>query len=350
MEIYWFLAATFLLTTLSIVPLTVDLLKIAIPHWKLSRIIGKGAHIFLLSTLSGLIFITIRYHHFVYLPLLLKNENPLDSIEGILHLIFSTWVWINILGNYYHTAFMHPGSDGRYFSRRMKFEYAKLASYGVEIEQAPTVEVNPDQDIATTSSGTPLASFIPRTKGIFQEKVGPVSGIYWKPKRTQFCTICCCAISYRDHHCPFTGNCIGLRNYSNFFLGLFYCVLGSTYALLLTWPFFYHCNVLPVFYSFDQQTVCMILGANSYIFLPTLLGFWVSICIFVSHVVLLLADLSTYDVLKNWERYPIGRFIMQRIYAGKFLDNDSRLRVLIINRRRGPFSYLIPLRNSKLSL
>ena len=335
MDVHWFLIVA-LLVAFSLLPLGVDFLRFAFPHWNFSRVVGRAAHTFLFIVVTGLILIIIRFHHSVYLPLILNGGNPFDSTEGVLHVIFSSWLWINVLGNYYHTIFLHPGRDEAFSSKRMRFEEAKIAWYDIYVEPSPAVYNNKDEDFEQT---TPKK----------HRNAVPQTGVEWTPARSHFCGVCRCAVSYWDHHCPFTGNCIGLRNYSNFFVGLCYGVMGSVYAIALTWPYFYNCNIKPLFPGeYIQEKVCMDLGANSYIFLPVFVGFWLSFCMVLLNCVLLLADLSTYDVQKHWGRYPMVKFIVQRICAKKFLAKNSRLRVLILKRRKCLLLYLLPFRNPDL--
>lgn len=312
--------------------------------------VGRAAHTFLFSIVLGLFLIVIRYHHFVYLPLLLNHKSPFDSTRGLLHVIFSSWLWLNALGNYYHTISMHPGRDASFRSRRVRFEESKCAYYDIKIGQSPAVDWNGDDDMEQADT-TESNGLIPKKRGIFRDHTKPNTGVEWKPARTHFCPICNCAVSYWDHHCPFTGNCIGLRNYSNFFIGLCYGVLGSLYAATITWPFFYRCNLKPFFTGdYDLGKMCVELGANSYIFLPTFMGCYICIGMVILNVLLLLADLSTYDVQKYWGKYPMVKFLFQRIYAKKFLEKNSRLRVLMLKRRKRIVWYLLPFRNAELSV
>jgi len=329
MEMDWFLTATVLLVTLSVIPLWVDFLRFLFPHRSLSRIVGKSAHIFLFINVSGLFIIIIRYHIFVYLPLLLNHKSPFDSPTGVLHIVFSFWLWLNTLGNYYYTISLHPGVDNSFRYQKSKRKKISLSqSNGTTHENATRME-------------TGLVLKKNRTK------ISPTNGVEWKPQRTNFCYVCHCAVLYWDHHCPFTGNCIGLRNYSNFFAGLCYGVLGGLYALTVTWPFFYKCTVLPFFGDkYGRETACIELGANSYIFLLVLLGVWLVFCTLILNIVLLLADLSTHDVLKYWGAYPIPKYIVQRICAKKFMDCESRICVLLLNRSL--LWYLLPVRSSNI--
>jgi hypothetical protein len=346
----WFLLITFLLVTFSVVPLGVDFLRFVFPHWTLSRVVGKAAHIFLFSTVSVLFLIIIRYHHFVFLPLLLNNNNPFNSTRGLFHIVFSSWLWLNVLGNYYHTISMHPGRDASFCSKRVKFEEAKCAYYNIMVTHSPAVDWNGHSDVEENATSTESNVLMPKKNGsCHRDHTKPNTGVEWKPARSHFCPICRCAISYWDHHCPFTGNCIGLRNYANFFIGLCYGMLGSLYAITMTWPFFYHCNLKPLFTSqYDLGKVCVELGTNSYIFVPVLIGCYISAGMVILNVLLLLADISTYDMQKYWGKYPMMKFMFQRICAKKFLEKNSRLQILMVKRRKGIVWYLLPFRNAEL--
>lgn len=350
MEVYWFLTLVLVVVTILTVPLLIDLLKFLVPHWRLSRITGRAAHSILFITFGALVIIISRYHYFIYMPLLLENKGQFHCIKGWALFIFSIWLWVNILGNYYYTVTMHPGIDATYKPRRVIFEKEKLALYGLEIssQNGPVVKncVSDNQDSSTQEFS--VISYTPN-KSV---QVKPQHGLKWEPSKSRFCCICRCAISYWDHHCPFTGNCIGLRNYSNFFIGLGYGLIGSLYALVISWHFFYNCNILPLVskyhYQHDLNGQCEKLGANTYIFIPALLLLWLTLCIVILHIVLLLADLSTHDVLSNWEKYPMCLFVMQRIRGKKFLRSDSRMQTLLIRRKKAFLSLFVPVCNSEL--
>lgn len=55
-----------------------------------------------------------------------------------------------------------------------------------------------------------------------------------KPPRTHHCKICNICYLKMDHHCPFLGNCIGLKNHKNYTLVLFYASIATAYEIIFT--------------------------------------------------------------------------------------------------------------------
>ncbi|KAH8924492.1 zf-DHHC-domain-containing protein [Atractiella rhizophila] len=54
-----------------------------------------------------------------------------------------------------------------------------------------------------------------------------------KPDRAHHCSICNRCFLKHDHHCPWTGGCIGLYNYKQFFLFIFYSSFMCAFACYL---------------------------------------------------------------------------------------------------------------------
>lgn len=347
METYWFVYITIFLVALVQVPLAVDMLRFIFPKWKIARFASRSLHFILFVVVGSIFCIGLSYHLFIYLPLL-AGQRPLQSFKGLIHIAFALWVWINVVGNYYYSVHRHPGQDKDYKppSRTPKLCYMSDAGVITEVKEEPSTVVQHRTGSSNTQGNFYCSASLIGTTGT------PKNGADWAPNRTHYCKICECAIPYLDHHCPFTGNCAGIRNYSNFLIGLAYGVLGMLYACIITGPYFWECDMKIFLWYFGfasdrvSSSVCNDLGPHTHVFLPVFAGLCLTGNFLFLHLIFLMADLSTYNVLSNWSKFPMLRFILQRIKAKKFREKDSTWNVMIASKRKSLLSYLIPVKNS----
>jgi len=93
-----------------------------------------------------------------------------------------------------------------------------------------------------------------------------------------FCKTCNARSKAFDHHCPFTGGCIGLRNFRYFLVFALHAWLGMGYASYLSWWPFRDCVLTQitaprigwVAFPPPDESLCRSLGARSLLLLPAL--------------------------------------------------------------------------------
>ncbi|XP_052793097.1 putative ZDHHC-type palmitoyltransferase 4 [Mya arenaria] len=76
-----------------------------------------------------------------------------------------------------------------------------------------------------------------------------------RPPRCHHCPLCDNCVLKRDHHCFIVGVCVGYRNQRHFIVFLFWCALGTMYALVNEIPYMYyvvlpHISYLDIFFPF----------------------------------------------------------------------------------------------------
>ena len=288
-------------------PLLVDLLRVICPGRSITRLTSKLTSILLVYFMNMVFLIVLGYFLLIFLPLAVGD---LYSIKGVCHIVFALWLWLNVVVNYHYAVFVHPG------------EAAAPAATGTRSSETVT------------------------------EPPAPRNGLEWQPKVSHYCRNCKVQVSYMDHHCPFTNNCVGEKNYSYFLLGLTYGTVGLAYAAIMSYPAFRECilSVSWTFYRYGKRSTsdfCSDLSVHSMIFIAVFAGLLSAYFMFVVQWALILSDVPTCEALKHMGRMPVLRFMWQRLVGKKFLEPNSRLNTLLLKQRPHPLWLLLPVRNYK---
>lgn len=292
-------------------PLVVDLLRHFFPHWNIQRLTSNTSSIILALLILLVFLLSLGMQMFIFIPLM--PAVPLWPLKVTIHSLFAYWIWINAVVNYLYVLFSKPGI----------FRPSYEDNDGSDSRHVKEVKVS--------ESSLP-ASRIPDSELEYVRK---------KPLHSHHCKICQATIPYRDHHCPFTGNCIGLDNYSYFFLALFYSMLGLAYGVAVFFVYFGECFFLAwkAIGALDtvEDQFCKTLEPYGEIMLPSIGGLVTVILMFTFQVLMLMANISTYDVLKQWRKI--------RIDLRSFRKEGSRFRVMFLDQRTHPVWFLLPVRN-----
>ena len=300
---YIFVVGVIGLVGLMQIPVLVDILRAFSPGCKLRRTTHWCMKVLLVVAMSSFFVVGLSYFLLLFLPRTV--DQPFSSFCGLAHFAFAIWIWVNLVFNYYMAVFVHPGS-------------------------VPKInDTSKDGDSSVT----------------------PSDGMQWRPPCYHYCSICQENVAYMDHHCPFTGNCTGLKNYSYFLLFLMYGAIGLGYAMWMSFSFFNLCVVTKVWWvlgytELEQHRVCAELGPHAYIFLAVLGGFYITVNMSILQILLLLSDLSSYSMLKNVTKLPVLSFAWQRIIGGKYKGPKSRMNIMLLQQRPKVILFFIPYINT----
>jgi hypothetical protein len=256
--------------------MALDLLRIFLPRKLTSgRLVEQWQRPMLLAMVACLCV----WAYSAFFPIVRYTCDPYSS-SWLFNFAAISLLWFNTVWNYCLCAAVDPGYVA--------------ASATISTSAAGCVDQSATSAVAVNAACAPASA---RESAPFHDG-------------TQLCRICDKRVLHFDHHCPFTGGCIGAYNLRFFCLFVLHCFLGCGWACALAWPPFRDCvlrqmsipalgmeRILP-----PDEGKCVELGARSLLLLPA-----VALCISLGllgafHLLLLRRGLTTLQFARRWRR------------------------------------------------
>ncbi|KAL1500577.1 hypothetical protein AB1Y20_013232 [Prymnesium parvum] len=279
------------------VPMALDLLRSFLPRkYQMGRLVAGWQKPLLLSMVA---LLCVSGYYLFWASVLPYSHPPL-SAAGIAHGVLATLLWVNTVWNYALCAAVDPGV------------------------------LLPDEQLAVEG--------------------GSAEKPRW-PGGSRYCAVCEVRVLHLDHHCPFTGGCIGSNNYRFFLLFCLHCSAGMAYACCLSFFPFRDCVLfqctMPALGIHRRpppdDEACMRMAGRSLLFLPCGVLFSSLCCLATFHFLLLANGLTTAQFVRRFKSRGVRSlsdlFLLQvesetdkwgQLWGGKDANLTYRLRILLL--------------------
>ena len=264
--------------------------------------VRQAIRIIQVSPVAIMVASAIWLFFLIFLPV--KVEYPYSSKEGLFLIIMACYLWLNVAFNYFAAMLKSPGYP---------LTALEIEEDGLHLENDSAVCFKCDR---------------------------------MKAPDTHHCGTCGTCVTMMCHHCPFTNNCVGLKNYSYFYLFICYSNLGLLFSLFMTYDPFYHCMVyngehlssLP----WHPPNMCRKLGDFAVIFIPVAFMAMFAGSMFLLQTLLLATDMSTIDLLTKLQKsrnvMQFGRMIIDRVLRYR----KRRFQAMFLYSRERWWQFFLP--------
>jgi len=213
------------------------------------RLVSRWQRPFLVINVCSLCLMAYYYFWAYMLPYSF-HDGPLSSMASTAHVVFITLTWVNAVSSYVACVLLNP------------------------------------------SSAFPESAIEPSTFPC------------------HYCSTCESYVKCFDHHCPFTGGCVGGHNYRYFILFVLHAWMGMCDACVLSYPPFHDCVWLqiqsPAFGWIrvppPSEAACLEMSARSLLFIPAFSLAVMLGCLGALHWFLLMNGLTTFQLARRSRR------------------------------------------------